>query len=67
MTPALALDHLPPAIQRDLEHIVQIVFEEFERVLEGGRAEWKRSARILKVILNGSHARGDWVDDPVGG
>ncbi len=25
------------------------------------------AGRILKVILYGSYARGDWVDDPIGG
>ena len=28
---------------------------------------WKKRGRILKVILYGSYARGDWVDDPKGG
>lgn len=26
--------------------------------------EWKKKGRILKVILYGSYARGDWVDEP---
>lgn len=62
-----ALDHFPSNRQRELQRIVRILFEEFEAVLAGGRADWKRGARIVKVILYGSHARGDWVDDPVGG
>ena len=28
---------------------------------------YKRKGAILKVILFGSYARGDWVDDPIGG
>ena len=28
---------------------------------------YKRKGAILKIILFGSYARGDWVDDPVGG
>jgi predicted nucleotidyltransferase/HEPN domain-containing protein len=57
------LDHLPAAKQRELERVVQILFEEFENA--NGRATGKRRAgRILKVILYGSHARGGWVDEP---
>ncbi len=67
MIPPDALDHLPQAQQRELARVVAIIFEEFERALAGGRAEWKTSGRILKLVLYGSHARGDWVDDPVGG
>lgn len=67
MIPPDALDHLPQAQQRELARVVAIIFEEFERTLAGGRAEWKTSGRILKLVLYGSHARGDWIDDPVGG
>jgi len=28
---------------------------------------YKRKGAILKIILFGSHARGDWVSDPIGG
>ncbi len=57
------LDHLPAAKQRELERVVQILFEEFENA--NGRATGKRRAgRILKVILYGSYARGGWVDEP---
>src|ERR1700754_2923686 len=58
------LDHLPPAKQRELERVVQILFEEFEEGTRGATGQWKRQARILKVILYGSYARGGWVDEP---
>jgi predicted nucleotidyltransferase len=61
------LDHLPPSKQRELAHVVRVLFEEFEREIGLATQSWKKRGRILKVILYGSYARGDWVDDPVGG
>ena len=62
-----SLDHLPEAKRRELARAVEILFAEFEAVTAGGHSEHKRDGQILKVILFGSYARGDWVDDPVGG
>jgi predicted nucleotidyltransferase len=61
------LDHLPDRKRRDLERIVQILFAEFEEATALATQKWKKEGRILKVILYGSYARGDWVEDPVGG
>jgi predicted nucleotidyltransferase/HEPN domain-containing protein len=58
------LDHLPPAKQRELERVVQILFEEFDDAKAIATSDWKKQGRILKVILYGSHARGGWVDEP---
>ena len=58
------LDHLPPAKQRELEHVVQLLFEEFGDATAIATSPWKKQARILKVILYGSYARGGWVDEP---
>lgn len=58
------LDHLPPAKQRELERVVQILFEEFGDATAIATSGWKKQARILKVILYGSYARGGWVDEP---
>ena len=58
------LDHLPPAKQRELERVVRILFEEFADATAIATSEWKKQARILKVILYGSYARGGWVDEP---
>lgn len=57
-------DHLPPAKQRELERVVEIVFDEFGDALALARHEWKKKARILKIILYGSYARGTWIDEP---
>lgn len=59
-----SLDHLPPAKQRELERVVRILFEEFGDATAIATSEWKKQARILKVILYGSYARGGWVDEP---
>jgi uncharacterized protein len=61
------LDHLPASKQRELGEVVRILFEEFEAATRVGNQRWTKQARILKLVLYGSHARGDWVDDPVGG
>jgi predicted nucleotidyltransferase/HEPN domain-containing protein len=61
------LEHLPETKRRELARVVEILFAEFEAAIAGGKAEFKRQGQILKVILFGSYARGDWVDDPVGG
>lgn len=61
------LDHLPDRKRRDLERVVQILFAEFEDATALATQKWKKQGRILKVILYGSYARGDWVEDPVGG
>ncbi|ATP19897.1 MULTISPECIES: nucleotidyltransferase and HEPN domain-containing protein [Sphingobium] len=57
------LDHLPAAKQRELEEVVRILFAEFREATENAAGR-KKSARILKIILFGSYARGDWVDAP---
>lgn len=61
-----SLDHLPAAKQRELAHIVRLLFEEFEAATNKTNG-FGKVARIYKIVLYGSYARGDWVDDPVGG
>jgi len=58
------LDHLPAAKQRELERVMQILFEEFEEARVLATQDWKKKGRILKIILYGSYARGGWVDEP---
>jgi len=58
------LDHLPANKQRELERVVQLIFEEFEDVTACATAGRKKAGRILKVILYGSYARGGWIDEP---
>ena len=61
------LDQLTATNQREHSDVVRILFEEFETAHARGNADWNRKGRIFKIVLYGSYARGDWVDDPVGG
>ena len=61
------LDHLPASKQRELQHVVRVLFEEFEAALRSATQPWKKQGRILKLVLYGSYARGDWVEDHAGG
>ena len=58
------IDHLPASKQRELERIVEVIFDEFREATKNATGP-RKGARILKVILFGSHARGDWVDAPL--
>ena len=61
------LDHLPSRKQRDLQRILEVIFAEFEQATKLSTAKWKKHGRIVKIILYGSHARGDWVADNASG
>lgn len=58
------LDHLPPHKQRELDLIVEMLFQGL-RDATGNATGRRKSGRILKIILFGSYARGDWVDAPL--
>ena len=60
------LDHLPNGKQRELAHVVEIVRAGFARATAQRTQPRYRNGRLLKIILFGSYARGDWVEDPVG-
>lgn len=63
MTLPERLAHLPDRKRRELEHAAQILFGEFDDSLKTKLSEKGRRGRILKLILFGSYARGDWVED----
>jgi predicted nucleotidyltransferase/HEPN domain-containing protein len=62
-----SLEHLPDRKRTDLARVLEILFSEFEDAIKGRMAPTRKQGRILKVVLYGSYARGDWVDDPAGG
>lgn len=62
-----SLDHLPDRKRHDLERVVQIIFAEFEDTHAIATQTWKKQGRISKVILYGSYARGNWIEDHDGG
>ncbi|ASD25497.1 HEPN domain-containing protein [Brevundimonas diminuta] len=60
------LRKLPLAKQCELDAAVGIIQDGFARAISTRRADRLKNGRILKIILFGSYARGDWVHDPVG-
>jgi predicted nucleotidyltransferase/HEPN domain-containing protein len=60
------LDHLPDAKRNELAFIVDIVRKGFDFAIARRTMPRLRGGRLLKIILFGSYARGDWVEDPVG-
>jgi len=57
---------LPDAKRRELSHVVEIIREGFARAIRHRTQPRFRNGQILKIILFGSYARADWVEDPVG-
>ena len=60
------LARLPAAKRAELAFVVELVCDGFAQALERRTQERFRRGEVLKVILFGSYARGDWVEDPVG-
>lgn len=57
------LAHLPDRKRRELERAAQILFDEFEDSIKTKLSDKAKRGRILKLILFGSYARDDWVED----
>jgi predicted nucleotidyltransferase/HEPN domain-containing protein len=60
------LNHLPEGKRRELAFVVDVVREGFAFAIARRTMPKLRGGKLLKVILFGSYARGDWVEDPVG-
>ncbi|PSO09983.1 putative nucleotidyltransferase [Sphingobium sp. AEW010] len=61
------VDHLPSVQQGELDRVKQLLMGEFAEATARANQPWKKNGRILKVILFGSYARNDWVDEPENG
>jgi predicted nucleotidyltransferase/HEPN domain-containing protein len=61
-----SLDHLPEAKQRELSDVVELLRDGFADATSRRTQPRFRNGKLLKIILFGSYARGDWVEDPVG-
>lgn len=61
-----SIDHLPEAKARELAYVVEVIRSGFEAATARRTQARFRGAKLLKIILFGSYARGDWVEDPVG-
>ncbi len=55
------LDFLPARKRREIASVLEIIFDDV-RQFQIGKSE-RKQGKILKVILFGSYARGDWVED----
>lgn len=60
------LDHLPHAKRHELAFVVDVIRKGFAFAIGRRTMPKLRGGRLLKIILFGSYARGDWVEDPVG-
>jgi uncharacterized protein len=61
-----SLDHLPEGKRRELALVVDVLREAFAKECATRWSSELKRGVILKIILFGSYARGDWVEDPVG-
>jgi predicted nucleotidyltransferase len=61
------LDHLPQIQQDELARVVSILLQEFEAATARATQPSRRNGKVYKIILFGSYARGDWVDEPENG
>ena len=60
------LRKLPAAKRAELDRAVGIIEASFAEATATRKAIRLKHGRILKIILFGSYARGDWVHDPIG-
>lgn len=61
-----SLEHLPAPKRAELLRVVEELKRSFAETMSTKRADRLKNGRILKIVLFGSYARGDWVEDPVG-
>jgi len=60
------LDHLPEGKRRELAFVVEAIRDGFAFAIARRTMPALRGGKLLKIILFGSYARGDWIEDPVG-
>ncbi|AJP70576.1 HEPN domain-containing protein [Sphingomonas hengshuiensis] len=60
-------DHLPSMQQEELARVRQTLMDEFAVAISRATQPWKKNGKIQKVVLFGSYARDDWVDEPENG
>ena len=61
-----SLDHLPVGKRRELDLVVDVLREGFDEAISRRTMPRFRNGKLLKIILFGSYARCDWVEDPKG-
>ena len=61
------IDHLPAVQRGELERVQRVLMDEFAEAIAGATSPSRKNGKILKIILFGSYARDDWVDEPENG
>ena len=61
-----SLEHLPEGKRHELAFVVDALRKGFAFATARRTMPKVRGGKLLKIILFGSYARGDWVEDPVG-
>lgn len=61
-----SLDHLPEGKRRELSLVVEMIHDGFAKAIAHRTMPRFRNGKLLKIILFGSYARSDWVEDPIG-
>jgi predicted nucleotidyltransferase/HEPN domain-containing protein len=61
------VDHLPAVQQGELERVQYVLMAELAEAIAKATTPSRKNGKILKIILFGSYARDDWVDEPENG
>ena len=61
------VDHLPEVQQEELRRVQDVLMAEFSEAIARATSAWRKYGKIYKIILFGSYARDDWVDEPENG
>ena len=61
-----SIDHLPESKQQELQIIITLLRDGFDDYV-AHKSRISQDNQIVKIILFGSHAKGNWVDDPENG
>lgn len=61
------VDHLPLVQQGELARVQDVLMEEFGEAISRSTSSSRKYGKIYKIILFGSYARDDWVDEPENG
>lgn len=61
------VDHLPKVQQFELQRVQAVLMAEFAEAVARATSASRKNGKIYKIILFGSYARDDWVDEPESG
>ena len=61
------VDHLPRVQRSELARVQDVLMEEFSEAISRSTSASRKYGKIYKIILFGSYARDDWIDEPENG